>query len=197
MSEKFPQPKPIINPEQSRKEAAELMASHQKEIEDIAYTEVDGVDGNYGHDGYPNLIAHFTREVPEEQLQRFWGHGITRGRVLDQLTAAINILENRAMIGDSAQLKSSWQSTWTDGPFLVISEKDKALVLGNTHEERGRNLLTIGANPYTGEDVRAIKINIEALVVNAKFYPLVEDLRKRFPDVNIIYARDLPAYLSQ
>lgn len=195
MVETIPQPKPIISPEQSRKEAEELLAQHEQELLDNMYKEVDGVEATYRD--YPNLIEHFIKQVPEEQLKKFWGHGITRGRDIDQLAAAINILENKAMRGDSAQLKSVWQSAWTDGPFLVISVADKPLVPGETFEERGKNVIKIGEHRYTGEDIKAIKIDIGALVVNAKFYPLVEDLRKRFPDVNIIYARDLPAYLSK
>jgi len=136
MSEKIPQQRQVVSPEQSRKEAEELLALHEQEILDNSYKEIDGVE-EMGHD-YPNLIEHFVREVPVEQLQRFWGHGITRGRDIDKLSAAINLLENRAMRGDSAQLKSVWQSAWTDGPFLVISEKDKSLVLGETFEERGK-----------------------------------------------------------
>ena len=176
MTEKIPQPKQIISPEQSRKE-------------------VDGVEVT--HSDYPGLIEHFVRQVPEEQLKRFWGHGITRGRDIDQLSSALNLLENKVMVGDSSQLKSVFQSAWTEGPFLVISEKDESLVLGKTFEERGKNVIKIGEHRYTGEDVKAIKINIGAFVIDAKFYPLVEELRKRFPDVNIIYARDLPAYLSK
>ena len=195
MTEKIPQPKQIISPEQSRKEAEELLASHEQEILDNMYKEVDGVEVT--HSDYPGLIEHFVRQVPEEQLKRFWGHGITRGRDIDQLSSALNLLENKVMVGDSSQLKSVFQSAWTEGPFLVISEKDESLVLGKTFEERGKNVIKIGEHRYTGEDVKAIKINIGAFVIDAKFYPLVEELRKRFPDVNIIYARDLPAYLSK
>lgn len=195
MTEKIPQPKQVISPEQSRKEAEELLAQHEQELLDNMYKEVDGVEATYRD--YPSLIEHFIRQVPEEQLRRFWGHGITRGRNIDQLSSALNLLENKVMIGDSAQLKSVFQSAWTDGPFLVISEKDRALVPGETFEERSKNLVKIGVHRYTGEDIKAIKINIGAFVVDAKFYPFVEDLRKRFPDVNIIYARDLPAYLSK
>ncbi|HEY4474663.1 MAG TPA: hypothetical protein VJC06_01955 [Candidatus Paceibacterota bacterium] len=195
MKEETPQLKQVVSPEQSRKESEELLALHEQELLDNMNKEVDGVEAIYRD--YPSLIEHFIKQVPEEQLQRFWGHGITRGRNVDQLSSALNLLENKVMIGDSAQLKSVFQSAWTDGPFLVISEKDKSLVIGGTFEECGKNLVKIGIHRYTGEDIRAIKINIGAFVVDAKFYPLVKDLRKRFPNVNIIYARDLPTYLSK
>lgn len=185
----------IIDPDECRKEAEELYIQFKEQIESQINQPVDGI--TQMGEPYPKLFEHYLVSVPEDIQSQYWAHGVTRGRALDQLAATLSILRNKAIVGDTSRLrKSGFQDAWTDGGFLLISKKDNELIPGKTPEERARHRVVLGKkSAYSVDDVLAIKVDIGAIVVNAEFYPLVEELRKRFPETKILYARGLSEYL--
>lgn len=66
--------------------------------------------------------------------------------------------------------------------FLVILTKDNPFP---------------GGKPQKPDETGLFKINIGMLVVNTKFYPLVEELRNMFPNRTIIKANEIPEHFSQ
>ncbi len=190
MSEKIPKPAEQITPlEQSRKEAEEIYNQHKDQLEGYAPREIDGIKTVFGQ--YPNLIDEYLRNVPKEIQSHFWAHGIARGDKLEQLTAAISILENKAICGDTSRLAGSgYIDAWTQGGFLLLSNKDGELI------PKDRTIIILGENPRTQEPIKAVKIKFGALVANDQFYWVVGDLKKMFPDLKILYPHELLEYLS-
>lgn len=175
----------FVSIEESRKIAQELLVKYDSEITAQAFQDINGwdrFDGN-GFEAtlYQNAIDHYLREIPKETLEHYYGHGITRGRDLEWLTAALNILANESVRGDTSKLAGSgFIDAYTDGSFLAILEKD---------------------NPYPGGKPQrpneiGLKINLGALVVNTKFYPLVDALKSMFPNKTIIKANEIPQYFE-
>ena len=92
---------------------------------------------------------------------------------IGQLAAVLNILSTGEIKGYWAPLKNSgYINAYTSGPFLILSHKYKTLMSGQ-------------------------KQSIGAVVVNAEFYPLVEKLKKIFPDMNIIKASEMYDYMRK
>ncbi|MFH0792261.1 MAG: hypothetical protein V1905_03550, partial [bacterium] len=81
------------------KKAVELYEKHKKEIKDNLHKPIDGLEE---YRDYPNSIRHFLEQVSGDELKRFYGHGITKKDDIHQLAAAISILENYALRGDTA-----------------------------------------------------------------------------------------------
>ncbi len=185
----------VISQENCRREAQELLNKHQAEIISNIGQEVDGVKP-FG-EPYPNLLEENLRSIPPEILSRYWSHGITRRDDLDQLTAGISILHNSFIKGDTARLANSGHiDAYPDGSFLLVSKKDKSLIPGETFEDRKAQRVILGERSDGSPDA-AIKVEIGALIVNTKFYPLVEDLRLKFPGIEILYARQVAEYFSR
>ena len=185
----------IVNHEDCRKEAEELYNKFKEQIELQINQPIDDI--YQMGEPYPKLIEHYLESVPKEIQSHYWAHGITKGRSLDQLASAISVLRNKAIVGDTARLRGSgFQDAWTHGNFVVISKKDMGLILGETPEERKKQIINLGKKRYSENDITAIRVDVGAIVVNAEFYPLVEELRKRFPEVKILYARELSDYLQ-
>lgn len=174
----------LVSVEDSRNQAAVLLEKYQQEILSQSGQDVNGWHERFVTESYQNAIRHYLREVPKEILQQFWGHGITRGRDEDRLTAALNILSNSVVKGDCSQLASSYISAYDDGDFLLILDKENPFPPRLSDGTRNRNQL-------------GLKVNFGTLVVNTKFYPLVEDLKKFFPHRDIIKASELPDFFKQ
>lgn len=162
--------------EQSLGIARQLYAEFEPVIRANLDKEIDGVKET---SDYPNLIRHFLREIPDEELERYIGHGITKtsGVVenprIGQLTALLNILATGEIKGSWAPLKNSgYIDAYTSGPFLILSRRDENLISGQRQ-------------------------SIGVAVINAEFYPIVERLREFFPNMNIIKASELPAYIHE
>ena len=187
----------IVDIDSCRKEAEELYAEFKDQIESQIDQPVDGV--RQMGEPYPNLIEHYLESVPADIQSHFWAHGITRGDKLNKLTALISVLRNNAIVGDSARLRNSgFQDAWTHGSFLIISKKDTNLTLGETFEERRHQRIILGKkSKFSDLDLMAIKVTPGAIAINGEFYPIVEELRRRFPYTNILYAKELPEYLSK
>ncbi len=137
---------------------------------------------------YQNAIRAYIRKVPEDIQKEYWGHGVTKGHEVDQLAAAINLLENSAVTGDFGQLQSEYISAYTSGSFLVIADHDEPFQKNKNSRELERILIG---------DRWALKFNLGALVVNTEYYPLIEKLQEMFPGRNIIKASEMPQYLEQ
>jgi hypothetical protein len=188
-----PSEHPPLTQEQCRQIAEEIYGRYEKELLEHQEEPVDGDKGWYANNRgvIENHLARFSPEV----LHEYWGHGVTRGNKLDRLTAAVSILSDGAMKGDSAPLAASgYVNAYTDGDFLAISRQGKQLM--EYGEDRRPIFISLGENEYTGREIKAVKINPGALVVNAYFYPIVEELRSRFPQANILYANELPEYIE-
>lgn len=162
--------------EQSLKLATRLLEEFGPAIRANLQKEMDGVKE---FRDYPNLIGHFLKQFPAEELERYIGHGVTKtsgvpeNPKVGQLAAVLNILATGEIKGDWAPLKNSgYIDAYKTGPFLILSHKAQNLVSRK-------------------------KESIGAVVVNAEFYPLVEKLRELFPDMKIIRAREIPDYIQK
>ncbi len=125
--------------------------------------------------GQGNIYA-FLKEIPESTRARFFGHGLARGDGEDALATFINILQNSSLKGSIANLVTGPQPAWTSGSYLILSRIDKRLSL--VPNEIG------------------LKIAAGAYVLDTKFYPILDELRARFPEANIIRANELAAYMD-
>jgi hypothetical protein len=75
-----------------------------------------------------------------------------------------------------------------DADFLIISSFDKPL-----HKESDLMEADKKETKYSKTDLWEAQIG--AVVVNTHFYPMVEEFKKMFPDLNIIKANELAEYL--
>lgn len=175
--------------EQSIELAKNLLEKYRGEIKTNQGKDIDGFDNGNVYSDYQKSIIHFLEQVPKEIQALYTGHGITRGSELEKLAAAISIIANKSIRGDTGQLKDSiYLDTYTKGDFVVLSRKGENLVDLNP-DETGRNVPSFNFE-------KAWQANIGAFVIDVKYYPLVEELRKRFPNVNIIRANELPNYFE-
>lgn len=127
-----------------------------------------------------NGISHFLKPIPHSLQERFKGHGIYGKDDQGNLAVLINILQNKAIKGWASPLKNSgWQDTKM-ADFLVLSHIDKPL----KDEGESRNAIGFVAKPG-------------AYVLDVKFYPVIDELRRMFPDANIIHASDVGDYMQQ
>lgn len=174
--------KTFIPYEECCERAKILFAKYKDEIR--ANLQVD-MEGATALSDYVNLIGHYLKKIPTEIQEHYYGHGITRNGVLDRLAAAIAILENNVIKGDFAALENSgYINAYKDSDFLVLSKKDQRLDVKDAE----------------GKQVRWNKCwvaNIGAFVVNSRFYPMVDELKQLYPDVNIIRPRELQKYFEE
>lgn len=193
----FNEDKPILESkvvpfEQSLNLATELYAQYEPAIRANLQKEVGGIKDRYRD--YPNLIRHFLKKVPDEVAEQFMGHGITKASgdiKLGQLAAVLNIMANRAIKGDWGKVrKSEYIDAYDSGPFLILSKKGKNLGLRRVMDDDGYN------HGWERNEIGSL-VDIGAVVVNAKFYPMIEKLKELFPDMNIIKASELPDYMEE
>jgi hypothetical protein len=191
------QRKGIVSEKECRKIAEDILARYQQAILEKVNYPVD--DGGLLEPAMANVaIEKNLRKIPSQTLREYRGHGVTRGNHVDRLTAAISILENEAMKGDCARLAESGRiDAYADGDFLAVSRKgDQFMEWSGEGGDRRPVFVSLGENEYTGKDIRAVKIRPGALVVNAYFYPIVEELRRMFPGKKILYANELQDYIK-
>lgn len=193
MSEQIPIPgeRPVMSEQECRRIAEDLYARYQRELLENRSRPVDG--NKWWYASGQGVIEDHLQQFPPEVLNHYWGHGVTKGSELDHLTAAISILANGAIRGSTAPLRSSgYVDAYTNGSFFVISRKGGQLI--ERGDDRMPLFVAVKGDESTPE-TRAIKINPGAVIVNAQFYPLVEELRRMFPGQNILYANQLPEYI--
>ncbi len=168
--------------EQSLQMARKLMEDHEDELINIraALPEEDREAIRFNG----SSIEHHLNKFPKETLKRFWGHGIFRGDAEKNLAALINVIQNKSIKGSIATLvDSGYYDAAKDGDFLVLSHADTTLAVLN---ENGKPIFNeIG-----------LVINAGAYVVNAKLYPIIDDLKVLFPDANILMANEVPEYVN-
>ncbi|MBU6447493.1 hypothetical protein KGQ24_01465 [Patescibacteria group bacterium] len=122
--------------------------------------------------------------VPEETLKHYNGHGITRGGVEENLAALLNILTNKTIKGWEAPLKSNdGHDAWTGGDFMIISHPDSTLSIREGGKVKKINDL-------------GMEVNIGGVIVAPRMTPIIEELKKLFPNVEIVSGEDAPKYLS-
>jgi hypothetical protein len=165
--------------------ANDLLNRHGDEIRSQMGKDIDGWGEPYTD--WQKSISHFITGTSEDILKRFVGHGITRKDGVNQLAAALNILANKSIKGECGRLGGSGgYHAYNSGDFIVISKLDFNLpVTVETNGEQETKFNEIGW-----------LANIGAFVVDTKYYSIVEELKKMFPEVNIIRANELPKYLK-
>lgn len=174
--------------------------SHEKSLEIVDYLfnkykdemrknlnkDVDGW-GNGG--SYQRSNQYYFRRIPEKILEHYWGHGITRGDERDRLASLLCISANKSIRGTIAGF-SSQMSPYTNAEFIVISQKDKEM---DIREIKPGTDYTVPVLDIDG----SMKIkNLGAISIDVKYYPMYEELKKMFPDVNIIKANELNKYFG-
>ena len=172
----------FVSVEESKKLAQELLTKYDSEIMLQAHKDINGWNMPFAVEMYQNAIGHYLEEIPEETLGHYWAHGISRGRDLEWLAGALNVLANGGIKGDVGKLNGMFQGFMTQSSFLVILEKDNPFPNGK---------------PEKPDETGLFKVNVGALIVNTKFYPLVDELKSMFPDRIIIKANEIPEYFAE
>ncbi len=176
----------LVSYEKSKKIAEDLLVRFKNEILANMQKDIDGWGPAYAD--FQNSIQHFLKKVPENILGHYGAHGVTKGDELDNLAGALNILANHSMKGWYGPLGrgEGGYNAYRTGDFLVVSKFDKSL--GVKEERSGEKKAVLNAI--------GLKVDIGVLVVNVHFYPLIEELKKMFPDVKIIKANEIPGYFE-
>jgi hypothetical protein len=167
--------------EHSLEVAREIWKGYKEQIRVATITNPDPEVSRFKEN---EAIRHFLRKVPEDIQQRFTAHGITKREPVEQLAALLNVCINKAMKGMYGPLRSEPYSAYTHGLALIVSKPGKSLGIKDANQKQIWN-----------EVIKGIQIDIGAVVLNSSFYPLYDELKKRFPEVNIIKANQLPGYL--
>ncbi len=136
-------------------------------------------------------ISLALQKLRTKDLNRFQGHGITRGSKRDQLAAALAILSEGVMTGDSAELDSEIYQPYRNGTFMVISKRDKDFLRMN-----GDEFEVVDVQFKNGNTASAVAIEPGALICNDEMLGMVDDLRELFPDIPILRPSDLVNYLQ-
>jgi hypothetical protein len=173
----------IASVESSEQLAKELLSRHESEIRANLQKDVDGWGNPYTD--YQDSTRHFLETIPEVIRQRYYGHGITRKGEADRLAAALNIMANKSIKGECGPLSGAncpvIDAYQHRTEFLVISKIDNPLPL----------------KPSIFNKAGQWKADIGAVIVNVKYYPLVNELRELFPEINIIKANELQEYFPK
>jgi len=153
---------------------------------------VEGVDGI--RFAKRDAIRPVLKQFSEEDLQRFSGHGISRGLHENILAAFINILENSFIKGDVGHINVHAKGDYgsrthsdTNADFFIISHADKRLGLFPKNETDKKLLYNKGA----------WAADAGAFVVNYDFYPIIDELRKMYPYANIVKANELSDFIEK
>jgi len=177
--------------EESTQIAKNLLEQHEQELRDTfmpasliksdLLTEEDKKGISFGK----SAIDYFFRKIGDEEMDKFVGHGISRGDCKENLAIFINVIQNNTLKGDYARIRNSgYHNARTQVDFFVISHIDKPLASIDKDGKQKRNEI-------------GYIIDAGAYVVNARLYPIVNDLRAMFPDVNIIKANELPDFVKR
>jgi hypothetical protein len=165
--------------------AADLLAKHKGEdLWTNGYQE-DFPGGDYQN----HAMDIFLDQVPAEIRNRYSGHGITRGFLVDQLAALMVIAEKGLVIGSEGPLahgaRETYMTAYTNGSALVVSKIDMPLVAAwdDGHEVE-----------MQGERKTACEADVAAIILNSELYPLYEELKAMYPKVNFIKANQIPDF---
>ena len=175
--------------------ASELLEKYKDQINENRGQDVDGFDNGEVYSDFQKSIVHYLAYLPDEIKEHYYGHGITRGNELEKLAAFISVAKNKLIKGEYSILKShGYGDVFIHrADFFILSKKDIRLDVGIKNESTGQDkpeFVNIDGE-YSGW-----KVDAGAFIVDTKFYPLVEELKKICPDANIIKANEIPKYLA-
>ncbi|MCC6639455.1 hypothetical protein IT409_02770 [Candidatus Falkowbacteria bacterium] len=137
---------------------------------------------------WQNGMMHFMSQIRPEVLERFFGHGITRGNEVARIAALMAILNDHVIKGDSGRLMNSGHVDAFVAPIMILSKVDRPLMDKEYYKKHQSELAYVQVNGW--------KPDIGAIVLDVKYYPLAEELKKRKPEFNIIKSEELPAYFQ-
>ncbi len=139
-----------------------------------------------------HALAFHRSELPTEIGKRFNAHGISKGRLDDQLRSLLNFLDNGAQGSRLYQnlLKSNTETqtafaAGASGPY----DTGGFIILGQPSPSFETIPPTIH-DPEKGT-------NISAVLVNEPFYQAIPTLQQQYPNTRFIKAQDLEPQLSQ
>jgi hypothetical protein len=140
-------------------------------------------------------IAEELKELPEDILKDYYGHGVTRGSVENQISSILSLIENETIIGDIGELgRSAYISAYNTGGFLVILDPDDYLAWRKkSSEERGDSRVQVVDGNGTAKF--ALKFKPLAVVCNSHLDSLVEPLKQMFPSTTVISAREVKNFI--
>jgi hypothetical protein len=173
----------LVPYEQSFKLAVQLM---DRKRQGLALADNE----NFGRSDIPDFI----QSIPDTIKSRFFGHGITReGKYrdrADRLAAFINILDNNTIKGDYGPLLGGQPSAYTNVDLLILSHLDKHL---GTFEGVGE---PVGGSKLTTNNIGWVA-DVGAYVVGNKYSPIIDELKKLYPNKNIIRADEISDFVSE
>lgn len=127
----------------------------------------------------PNrAIQKYLAQCSEDDKEQFWGHG-TSSVLDDEIASVINIATNKKMEGWTSKVGGPSGQARKAGSFLILSPRGEELLKHNLPDGK-----------------MSWEPNIGAIAVNNKLYPMIEELKSMFPDINFIKANELPNYIS-
>jgi|GEM_PF-1338574 len=180
-------PRELVPLAESLELAKSLLTKYESEMKGQYGKDIDGWSDGLVFTDYQKSIAHYIEETPHDILKRFSAHGVTRKSEIDRIAGALNILANKSIKGECGPLVGSGQlKAYISGDFLVISKLDMPLPILDARD--GRQQSRMNGIGWLAE--------IGAFVVDTRYYPMIDELRRMFPDVNIIKANQLPEYLK-
>jgi hypothetical protein len=189
--------KDLLPWEKSLELAKKLLEKYKDEIRKNFMKDVDGYDPNdeYLNSDFQRSIEHYLiRNVPDETKKHYFGHGITRGRDEENLAAFICIAANNLIKGEYGVLAGQgYGSPFTRADLFILSKKDTRMDVQGKNPKNGRIETVI---VKAGDNYLGWKADIGAMIVDVKFYPLVDELKTLFPEANIIMANEIPRYLE-
>lgn len=181
-----PKEKELVPYEKSLELAKKLFEKYESQIRDNMYEDIDGWGNVYTEN--QRSIRHFLEKIPDDVLKHYQGHGITRNSKVEQLAGALSVMANKSIKGWYGPLggETGGYGAYKTAELLAISKFDKGLPV--TQEVNSRQEQVFNEIGW--------KADIGAFVVDTRYYPMIEELKAMFPDVNIIKANELTEYFK-
>lgn len=172
----------FVDEEKLNRTATDLFERNRDEI-------LTHKENYYGRNSIPDALKQF----PDEVLQNYWGHGVTRGDKIRNIVAALSMLQNNAFMGSTARLANSGHiDAWTDGDFLAISRRGELLSPRLNNQAQRVEFKT-----NSGQTKPGLQLDLGALIITDRLEPIIDDLREMFPQAKIISAAELPDYINE
>ena len=175
----------LIDSERYDRTAHELYLKHSDSIYDTKNT-------------FPPVyeLRDKLKKLSRERLGTFWGHGISRGTVEQQIAAALSVIENSAISGDIGRLAESGHiDAYTHGCFLIILDPIVTAEYFTKTAAQRRDSIVELVN-QDGSIKRAMLLKPLAVVTNAHIDSLVPDLKKLYPNCTILTSGEVVGFLS-
>ncbi len=172
--------KDFIMKEVIKKDKLLLKALHasREKFKDFsrALDNFDTPDGYYA----PNAAGHYAlQDLDSKVKQGVWAHGVSRGSKEEQVNSLIEILYSGTLKGDTAPLEGGFHPTFTNAPFVLLSNYDE-------NGEEG-----LASHVSEGEMSQFRITNLRTVLVNGEFEDIIEDLKTAFPGVSFRKASEI------